>query len=78
MKEILIVNDAELPYQFIGTVIDNYLNDYEEDTFIVGMVINYQEKLYSLTIRYLKKYIEFRFENYMEADNDKKRNISKD
>lgn len=72
MGKTLIVNDAKLPYQFIGKVIDNYLNDYEEDTFCVGMVIDYQKKLYSVTIRYLKKYIEFRFENYVEVKNDKK------
>lgn len=44
MGKILIINDAELPYQFIGEVIDYYSNDCEEDTFCVGMVIEYQKK----------------------------------
>lgn len=81
MGKYLIVNNAKLPYKIIGKVIDDYKNDFE-DTLYVGklelLVIDYKDKLYSVSVRYLKKYIEFRFENYMEADNDKKRNISKD
>lgn len=68
MRKILIVNDAELPYQFIGMVIDDYLNDYEDDTFCMGMVIDYQDKLYNITIKYLKRYVEFRFTKYLEED----------
>ena len=71
MADFLIINDAELPYQFIGKVIDNYLNDYEEDTFCVGMVIDYKNKLYNIQIRYLKRYVEFRFAE-MEDKDDKK------
>ena len=72
MRKILIVNDAELPYQFIGMVIDDYLNDYEEDTIYVGkleiLVIDYKDILYNVQIRYLKRYIEFRFEEMEEIN----------
>ena len=72
MVNFLIVNNAKLPYQLIGKVIDDYLNNYEEDTFYAGkteiIVIDYQERVYSITIRYLKRYIEFRFMNYLEEE----------
>ena len=81
MSNFLIVNKAKLPYGVIGKLIDDYKNDFE-DTYYVGkletIIIDYKDIVYIVHIRYLKKYIEFRFENYMEADNDKKRNISKD
>lgn len=53
-------------------VIDDYLNDCEEDTFCMGMVIDYQNKLYSITIKYLKRYVEFRFTKYLEEDKNGK------
>ena len=75
MGKYLIVNNAKLPYKIIGKVIDDYKNDFE-DTLYVGklelLVIDYKDKLYSVSVRYLKKYIEFRFENYVEVKNDKK------
>lgn len=75
MEKYLIVNNAKLPYKIIGKVIDDYKNDFE-DTLYVGkfelIVIDYKDKLYSVSVRYLKKYIEFRFENYVEVNNDKK------
>lgn len=75
MEKYLIVNNAKLPYKIIGKVIDDYKNDFE-DTLYVGkfelLVIDYKDKLYSVSVRYLKKYIEFRFENYVEVKNDKK------
>ena len=75
MGKFLIVNNAKLPYKIIGKVIDDYKNDFE-DTLYVGklelLVIDYKDKLYSVSVRYLKKYIEFRFENYVEVKNDKK------
>lgn len=70
MEKHLIVNNAKLPYKIIGKVIDDYKNDFE-DTLYVGkfelIVIDYKDKLYSVSVRYLKKYIEFRFENYVEV-----------
>lgn len=75
MGKFLIVNNAKLPYKIIGKVIDDYKNDFE-DTLYVGkfelLVIDYKNQLYSVSVRYLKKYIEFRFENYVEVKNDKK------
>lgn len=81
MSNFLIVNKAKLPYGIIGKIIDDYINDYEDTTFYVGkleiLVIDYKDILYNVQIRYLKRYIEFSF-NEMEEINDKKRNISKD
>lgn len=75
MGKYLIVNNAKLPYKIIGKIIDDYKNELE-DTLYVGkfelLVIDYKDKLYSVSVRYLKKYIEFRFENYVEVKNDKK------
>lgn len=75
MEKYLIVNNAKLPYKIIGKIIDDYKNDFE-DTLYVGklelLVIDYKDKFYSVSVRYLKKYIEFRFENYVEVKNDKK------
>ena len=80
MLNFLIVNNAKLPYRIIGKIIDDYINDYE-DTIYVGkleiLAIDYKDILYNVQIRYLKRYIEFSF-NETEEINDKKRNISKD
>ena len=62
MEKYLIANNAKLPYKIIGKVIDDYKNDFE-DTLYVGkfelLVIDYKNQLYSVSVRYLKKYIEF-------------------
>ena len=71
MSSFLIVNKAKLPYGVIGKLIDNYINDYE-DTIYVGkieiIVIDFKGRLYNVQIRYLKRYVEFRFEE-MEDKN---------
>lgn len=73
MSNFLIVNKAKLPYGVIGKLIDDYINDYE-DTIYVGkieiMVIDFRGRLYNVQIRYLKRYVEFRFEE-MEDKNGK-------
>jgi hypothetical protein len=60
-----IVNDTKLPYQIIGKVIDNIINSDYQDTIYYGKIqtfkIEYQDKNYNVQIRYLKKYVEWRF-----------------
>ena len=72
MSNFLIVNKAKLPYGIIGKIIDDYINDYEDTTFYVGkleiLVIDYTDTLYNVQIRYLKRYIEFRFEEMEEIN----------
>lgn len=72
MEKYLIVNNAKLPYKVIGKIIDDYKNDFE-DTHYVGkletIIIDYKDIIYTVHIRYLKKYIEFRFES-MEVEDD--------
>ena len=72
MSNFLIVNKAKLPYGIIGKIIDDYINDYEDTTFYVGkleiLVIDYKDTLYNVQIRYLKRYIEFRFEEMEEIN----------
>lgn len=74
MEKYLIVNNVKLPYKIIGKVIDDYKNDFE-DTHYVGkletVIIDYKNTVYIVHIRYLKKYIEFRFEDYVEVKNKK-------
>ena len=74
MSNFLIINKAKLPYGIIGKIIDDYINDYEDTTFYVGkleiLVIDYKDILYNVQIRYLKRYIEFSF-NEMEEINGK-------
>ena len=74
MANFLIINEAKLPYGIIGKVIDDYLNEYE-DTYYIGkletIIIDYKNSIYNVQIRYLKRYVEFRFRK-MEGNNDKK------
>lgn len=67
-----IINEPCLPYQIIGQVIDDYIDDYinnnYEDTCYVGkvevMTIDYKDNSYKVQIRYLKRYVEWRFMEY--------------
>lgn len=60
-----IVNDAKLPYRIIGKVIDDVTESNYQDTIYYGKIeifkIEYQNKVYRVQIRYLKKYVEWRF-----------------
>ena len=74
MSNFLIINKAKLPYGIIGKIIDDYINDYEDTTFYVGkleiLVIDYKDILYNVQIRYLKRYIEFRFDEMEEKNGE--------
>lgn len=60
-----IINEPCLPYKVIGQVIDEYQNKWYVDTCYVGKVeyfkIEYKHKQYKVQIRYLKRYVEWRF-----------------
>ena len=60
-----IVNDAKLPYRVIGKIIDDAMNSDYQDTIYYGKIdafkIEYQNIKYNVQIRYLKRYVEWRF-----------------
>ena len=62
-----IINEAGLPYKIIGQVIDDVINRGEDETIYTGKVeaftIDYKDNLYKVQIRYLKKFVEWRFMN---------------
>lgn len=63
-----IINEARLPYKIIGQVIDDVINRGEDETIYTGKVeaftIDYKDNLYKVQIRYLKRFVEWRFMNY--------------
>lgn len=60
-----IINDANLPYAVIGSAIDRIIENGKHDTYYYGKVevgtIMYKNKIINVQIRYLKKYVEWRF-----------------
>lgn len=62
-----IINEAGLPYKIIGQVIDDVINRGEDETIYTGKVeaftIDYKDNLYKVQIRYLKRFVEWRFMN---------------
>lgn len=61
-----IINNTNLSYKEIGEIIDEIINTSKEDTnydekIEVGKVL-YNGKPINITIRYLKKYVEWRFD----------------
>lgn len=63
-----IINEAGLPYKIIGQVIDDVINRGEDETIYTGKIeaftIDYKDELYKVQIRYLKRFVEWRFMNY--------------
>ena len=63
-----IINEVGLPYKIIGQVIDDVINRGEDETIYTGKVeaftIDYKDNLYKVQIRYLKRFVEWRFMNY--------------
>lgn len=63
-----IINEAGLPYKIIGQVIDDVINRGEDETIYTGKIeaftIDYKDNLYKVQIRYLKRFVEWRFMNY--------------
>ena len=61
-----IINNTNLSYKEIGQIIDEVINTSKEDTNYVGKIevgkVLYNGKPINITIRYLKKYVEWRFD----------------
>lgn len=61
-----IINNTNLSYKEIGQIIDEVINTSKEDTNYVGEIevgkVLYNGKPINITIRYLKKYVEWRFD----------------
>ena len=60
-----IVNDVHLPFEVIGQIIDKYITDSYGDTLYYGKIdyfkMKYKGQIYKVQIRYLKRYVEWRF-----------------
>lgn len=60
-----IVNETNLTYREIGTLIDYVMNDTRGSTHYVGKidfcVVSLGEHRVEIQIRYLKRYVEWRF-----------------
>lgn len=60
-----IVNNTDLDYREIGAIIDMLINEYQGSTFYYGKietsVVENRDIKVEVTIRYLKRYIEWSF-----------------
>lgn len=60
------INNTNLSYKEIGQIIDEIINTSKEDTNYDGKIevgkVLYNGKPINITIRYLKKYVEWRFD----------------
>lgn len=63
---IKIINNTDFFYKEIGEIIDNITWDYRAETNYVGKIeylkIKYKRQLVKIQIRYMKKYVEWRFD----------------
>lgn len=61
-----IINNTNLSYKEIGEIIDEIINTSKEDTNYEGKIevgkILYNGDPINITIRYLKRYVEWRFD----------------
>ena len=61
-----IINNTDLSYKEIGQLIDEVINTSKEDTNYDGKIevgkVLYNGKPINITIRYLKRYVEWRFD----------------
>ena len=61
-----IINNTNLSYKEIGAIIDEIINTSKEDTNYDGKIevgkVLYNGKPINITIRYLKKFVEWRFD----------------
>ena len=60
-----LINNTNLSYKEIGEIIDEIISTSKEDTIYDGKVevgkVLYKGKSINITIRYLKRYVEWRF-----------------
>lgn len=61
-----IINNTDLSYRTIGLIIDEIIEDSKEDTIYYNKVdvwkTKYKNKIIKIQIRYLKRYVEWRFD----------------
>lgn len=61
-----LINNTNLSYKEIGQIIDEIINTSKEDTNYDGKIevgkVLYNGKPINITIRYLKKFVEWRFD----------------
>ena len=61
-----IVNNTSFNYEAIGKLIDKIIEESDDDTHYVGQIyicwMLYRGKEIKVQIRYLKKYVEWRFD----------------
>ena len=61
-----IINNTNLSYKVIGEIIDEIISTSKEDTNYYGKIelvkILYKGDPINITIRYLKRYVEWRFD----------------
>ena len=61
-----IINNTNLSYKEIGEIIDEIINTSKEDTYYDGKIevvkVLYKGDTINITIRYLKRYVEWRFD----------------
>ena len=61
-----IINNTNLSYKVIGEIIDEIISTSKEYTNYVGKIevgkVLYNGEPINITIRYLKKYVEWRFD----------------
>ena len=61
-----IINNTNLSYKEIGEIIDEIIKTSKEDTNYDGKIevgkVLYNGKPINITIRYLKRYVEWRFD----------------
>ena len=61
-----IINNTNLSYKEIGEIIDEIINTSKEDTNYDGKIevgkVLYNDEPINITIRYLKRYVEWRFD----------------
>ena len=61
-----IVNNTDLSYKEIGSIIDLIIKESQEDTHYIGQIevekVEYKKRIIKIQIRYLKRYVEWRFD----------------
>ena len=61
-----IINNTSLNYATIGSIIDNIMSSTKETTHYIGQkewaILEINNHKITITIRYLKKYVEWRFD----------------
>ena len=61
----MVINQTDLSNEVIGKMVDQILREGKEETIYYGKINSYRfvhgKKSYKLQIKYLKRYVEWRF-----------------